>query len=179
MKRIKNFIQNSIKGIYRLTLDSDNVEMLTRKGVKIGERCRIFSDKVGSEPYLITIGNDVTISNNVQFITHDGGVHVLRKDKLPNADLIGEIIIQDNCFIGANTIILPNVEIGENVIIGAGSVITKSIPSNVVAAGVPAKVIKNLDEYYDGIKDKVIYTYGMGAEEKEKAIKSIIDGKKK
>ena len=56
----------------------------------------------------------------------------------------GKIIIGNNCFIGARSTILPGVTIGDNTIIGAGSVVTKDIPSNVVAVGNPCKIIKDI-----------------------------------
>lgn len=174
MKRLKIFLKNIVMNIYRLTIDNTVlVDVLRKRGVSIGENCRIFSDSFGSEPYLVKIGNDVTISNNVQFITHDGGIHVLRKDFIPNEDLIGKIEIGNNCFIGANSIILPNVTIGDNVIIGAGSIVTKPIESNLVVAGVPARAIKTLDEYYKGIKTETISTHNLKKKEKERVIKDI------
>ncbi|GAA0104652.1 hypothetical protein UT300013_12750 [Paraclostridium sordellii] len=156
---IKITIKNIAKFFYNLTIDNTRlIDIARKKGVKIGENCRLYSSNFGSEPYLIEIGNHVTITNGVQFITHDGGVWVFREDKLPNADLVGKIKIEDNCFIGTNAIILPSVIIGENSIVAAGSVVTKSIPKNSVVAGVPARVIKNTDEYYEGIKNRVINT---------------------
>lgn len=61
----------------------------------------------------------------------------------------GAIIIGNNVYIGRKTTILKNVTIGDNVIIGYGSLVTKNIPANSVAAGVPAKVICTIDEYYE------------------------------
>ncbi|AGM26203.1 maltose O-acetyltransferase [Spiroplasma syrphidicola EA-1] len=55
-----------------------------------------------------------------------------------------EIIIENNVWLGANVTVTPGVVIGENSIIGAGSVVTKNIPKNVIAAGIPAKVIKEI-----------------------------------
>ena len=66
----------------------------------------------------------------------------LSVDKLHKVD--SEVIIEDDVFIGMNTIILKGVTIGARSIIGAGSVITKSIPSDCIAAGNPAKVIKRI-----------------------------------
>ena len=125
---------------------ANGVEYARSIGVKVGENCRIFPCSFGSEPYLISIGEHVTVTNGVCFITHDGGVWVLR-DEFPDVDYIRPIIIHNNSFIGMNAIILPGVMIGPNSIIGAGSVVTKSIPPNTVAVGVPAKVIKTLEEY--------------------------------
>ncbi|MBT1191862.1 acyltransferase [Rhodococcoides kroppenstedtii] len=100
----------------------------------------------GSEPFLISIGNDVTISSHVSFVTHDGGTRVLRR-RNPGLHVYGRIVIGNNCFIGMRTIILPGVTIGDDVVIGAGSVVTKDVPSRSVAAGVPCRVLKNLDDY--------------------------------
>ena len=121
------------------------------RGINFGHNVRILHyPRFGSEPFLITIGNDVTITRGVSFITHDGGVAVFR-DKHPGLNLYGRITIGNNVFIGINSIILPNVNVGNNVVIGAGSVVNKDIPDNVVVAGVPAKVIKTIEEYYAGI----------------------------
>lgn len=117
-----------------------------KKGCIIGRENRLFIKTLGSEPYLIKIGNHCTISSGVQFITHDGGSCVFRKD-IPNLNVFGKIVIGDNCFIGLNSIILPNVKIGNNVVIGAGSVVTRSIPDNVVVAGVPARILSDLEVY--------------------------------
>lgn len=143
--------------------------ILRKEGLAIGERCHVY-DKVsfGSEPYLIHIGNDVRITEGVRFITHDGGVWVLRNlGLLKNADLFGQIIIGNNVHIGIDTIIMPNVIIGDNVIIGAGAVVTRSIPSNSVAVGIPAKVIKTINEYYEKNKDLADFTKGLTFTEKK------------
>jgi acetyltransferase-like isoleucine patch superfamily enzyme len=115
--------------------------------INMGNNVRI-TGKVsfGSEPYLIKIGDNVTITPNVMFITHDGGVAVFR-DEYPGLNVYGKIEIGSNVFIGAGAIILPDVVIGDNVVIGAGSLVNKNVPANVVVAGVPAKVIRTLDEY--------------------------------
>ena len=146
------------------------INLLKKRGIKIGEHCSISkSVGFGSEPYLITIGNNVRLTHNVQFITHDGGLWVLRnlKKELKNADKIGKIEVGNNVNIGWNAIIMPNVKIGDNVVIGAGAIVTKNIPSNTVACGIPAKIIESIDEYYDKCKDKVLFTKNMNKKEKK------------
>ncbi len=69
--------------------------------------------------------------------------------------------------MGINSIILPNVTIGDNCIIGAGSVVTRDIPSGSVAVGTPARVIKSVDQYYESIKDKVTYIRGLSEKKKK------------
>ena len=164
MKRIVQFIKYQL-----LKKEKSNLEMFLEGGGKIGKNCSIFPDVFfGSEPYLITIGDNVRITYGVKFATHDGGVWTLRKSgKLPDADVFGQIKIGDNTNIGWNAIILPGVTVGNNCVIGAGAVVTKDIPDNSVAAGVPAKVIETLDEYCEKVKTKCDYTKHMKKDEKK------------
>ncbi len=144
-----------------------------KKGMNIGENCSLLGKvKFGSEPYLISIGNNVKITDGVKFITHDGGVHVIRNiNNLPNIDKFGTIVIGNNVFIGTNSIILPNVTIGNNVIIGAGSVITKSITNNCVVAGVPGRVISTLEEYLKKNEESFLETKQLSYDEKSEFLK--------
>lgn len=118
------------------------------------------------------MGDNVKIVNGVRFITHDGGVHVLRnlKKEYKNIDLFGKIVIKNNVFIGLNSIILPGVTIGSNVIIGAGSIVTKSIPDNTIVAGNPAKIIGNIEQFENRRKQQFLFTKYMGYEEKKKTV---------
>jgi acetyltransferase-like isoleucine patch superfamily enzyme len=120
-----------------------------RDGLKLGRDVRVIGKPdFGSEPYLIEIGNHVTVSSNVTFITHDGATWVFRH--LPpylGMQRFGRIVIGDNCFIGANAIIMPGVSIGSNSVVGAGAVVTRSVPGNSVVAGVPARHICSYEEY--------------------------------
>lgn len=123
------------------------------------------------EQLLISIGQNCLITADVTSITHDGSLYLL-KNKHSKADLFGTIKIGDNVFIGLKSIILPGVEIGDNVVIGAGSVVTKSIPSNTVVAGVPAKVVSDIDRYLNKIEEKIIHTGGLKMSEKKKILES-------
>lgn len=117
-----------------------NVEKARDLGVKVGNDCRFYSCNVFSEPYLLEIGDNVIISGEVLFVTHDGSIYLMKKE-LPNImGFYGKIKIGNNCFIGMRAVILPNVQIGDNCIIGAGAVVTQSFPDNSVIMGNPAKV---------------------------------------
>ena len=116
-------------------------------GVTLGNNNFIDSRFWSSEPYLITIGNNCQITSGVKFFTHGGG-QVIR-DKLPDFDSFGKIVIGDFVYLGTNVLVLPGVTIGDNVLVAAGSVVTKSIPSNCVVAGNPVKFICSIDEYLE------------------------------
>jgi acetyltransferase-like isoleucine patch superfamily enzyme len=114
-----------------------------------GEHVYLQPWNFGTEPHLISFGNNVHVASNVTFINHDITCMMFNyMDKDHRYRLRqGEINIGDNVFIGSNTTILYDVTIGDNVIIGAGSLVNKDIPSGTIAAGVPAKVIGNFDDY--------------------------------
>jgi len=147
-------------------------EQYARKnGVKIGDNCWIRTKNFGSEPYLIEIGNHVQITKNVNFLTH-GGAWIFRNEN-PTLDFFGRIIVKDNVYIGMNSIILPGVTIDSNVIIAAGSVVTKSIPSNVIVGGNPAKVINNVDNFYSSVLKYNLNTKGLKEFEKREILSKI------
>ena len=148
-----------------------NIEQAKKEGLIIGKNVSfIDTPNFGSEPYLISIGDNTTVSFDVAFVNHDGGTRVIRN--LPNQNketvIYGKITIGENCFIGCRTTILPNVKIGDNTIIGAGSIVTKDIPSNSVACGVPCKVICSIDEYINKHKEDFEYMVSMPKQDKKK-----------
>lgn len=149
-------------------VEKTKIDILREMGVKIGEGCEIFDGSTfGSEPYLITIGNNVRITEGVTFLNHDGGVWVLRKmGLLEDADIFGQIKVGDNVHIGMRAVICPGVTIGNNCVIGIGSIVTKDVPDNTVVAGVPARKIETIEEYYNKHKDTCDFTKHMNPEEK-------------
>ena len=124
-------------------------------GVKVGVGCRLYITKYGSEPFLISIGNNVTITGYVNLITHDGSTWLMRDEK-GRRYLYQPIDIGNNVFIGLNSTILPGVKIEDNVIVAAGSVVSKSVPSNSIVAGVPAKIIGKYSDYRDNAIENFI-----------------------
>ncbi len=115
---------------------------------------------IPSDPKLIAFHDNVIVTSNVTFVTHDIfhlGLNELNKGNFLYSN--GCIEIMDNVFIGCNSTILPNIRIGPNVLIGAGSVITKDVPPNCVVAGNPAKIIGRFDDYIEKRKNiTAIYT---------------------
>lgn len=144
----------------RLMKKNLSEDKIGKLGVQVGNDCRFLSvdkSKFGSEPYLIQIGNHVTITSGVKFATHDGGVWIFRR-VYPEIDNFHRIFIGNNVFIGINSIILPGVTIGNNVVVGAGSVVTKDVPDNVIIGGNPAKKIKSIEAYETKILENADYT---------------------
>lgn len=104
--------------------------------------------KLPNDPKLIKLHNNIAVAAEVCFENHDV-IHFVIENIYPESKVkshIGCIEIMDNVFIGAKTMIMPNVKIGPNVIVAAGSVITKDIPAGTIVAGVPAKVIGSFDD---------------------------------
>jgi acetyltransferase-like isoleucine patch superfamily enzyme len=121
------------------------VKTLRAMGMRIGERCRIYTTKFGTEPWLIRLGDHVGIAPDVTFVTHSA--NTVFQDKYESLTDFGRIDIRDNCYIGVNATILSNVVIGPNSVVGACSVVTKDVPPETVVAGNPARPICTLAEY--------------------------------
>ncbi len=119
-----------------------------KDGLNVGQGVSIVGrSKFGTEPYLITLEDNVRVSFDVTFITHDGGTWAFRdQEKYRHVFKYGRIRVGERSFIGCKSIIMPGVTIGKGAVIGAGSVVTKDIPPYCVAVGVPAKVIRKFDE---------------------------------
>lgn len=151
--------------------DGKTCEMINKsfrkKGVNIGKNCHIYSDISTSESFLIEVGDNVTISNDVQFITHDNSI--IKADPSVT-DLFGQIKVGDNSFIGAHSILLPGVTIGKNCIIGAGSVVSKSFADGCVIAGNPAIQVGLFEDFSSKYKNMGFNINGLSSDE----IKSII-----
>lgn len=143
-------------------------------GVKIGENNLIGKKHWSSEPYLITIGSNNQLTN-CKIFTHGGGNAVRRTH--PNFDCFGKVKIGDFVYIGSNSLIMPGVTIGDNVLVAAGSVVTKSIPDNTVVAGNPAKVMCTIVEYYERNKKFDIKTKNLGPTEKKEILQTLSEDK--
>jgi maltose O-acetyltransferase len=119
-------------------------EKLRKMGMRIGEGVLLPASTWidNSHCFLISIGDWCGFGEECFILAHDA-----QMDEFLDAARIGRVIIHESCHIGARTVILPGVEIGPRTIVGAGSVISKSLPADCVCAGSPAKVICSLQEY--------------------------------
>ena len=110
--------------------------------IHIGRRCFINFGLIALDVATITIGDDVQIGPNVQLLTPTHPIDPEeRRDKLEAAS---PIAIGDNVWLGGGVIVLPGVSIGDDTVVGAGSVVSRDLPPGVVAVGNPARVIREV-----------------------------------
>ncbi|MBR0082237.1 MAG: acyltransferase [Clostridia bacterium] len=119
-------------------------EELVRRGLVVGKNFKRLNQVIidDSHCWLIEIGDDVTLAPRVHLLAHDASTKTFL-----GYTKIGRVTIGNRVFIGAGTVVLPGVTIGDDVIIGANSTITHDVPSGVVAAGCPARVLCTTEEY--------------------------------
>ena len=131
---------------------SSYIDWMRKQGVRIGKGTKIFTNPRNvcidtQRPWLLEIGDNVQITRGVYILTHGYDWSVVKGSSGEVLGCAAKTTIGNNCFIGMNSVILKGANIGDNVIIGAGSVVTGNIPSNTVAVGNPARVRMSLEEY--------------------------------
>jgi acetyltransferase-like isoleucine patch superfamily enzyme len=120
---------------------------------------------------LITIGSNCALTKGVKIFTH-GGARVARR-KYPNYDVFGMVEVGDYCYIGTNSLIMPGVKIGNGSMVAAGSVVTKSVPPNMVVGGNPARILCTVDEYIERNKTFDLESKGLSYEQKRTFLLSL------
>jgi maltose O-acetyltransferase len=165
---MKNLINRAIFGfagriwrriqLYRYHL---RIRNLIAKGLVLGKNVTIqYSAQIDDEyPYLIRIGNNCSISNEVRLLAHDATVFKFTGGHTR----LGKIDIRDNCFVGERAIILPGVTIGPNALVVAGSVVNRDVPPNACVAGIPARFYARFDDFIERhehqIKERQVFAY--------------------
>lgn len=142
MKGVLTLFEKLKRRIYHKLGRNYDVERIRAGGGKIGEK--VYLEGAFIDPgflFLIEIGNHVTITH-ATILAHDGSTQFSLKKTT-----VGKVKIGDYVFIGYQAIVLPNVHIGNNVIIGAGSVVTDDIPDNSIAVGNPCKVVGKYSDF--------------------------------
>lgn len=153
------------KFLYRKGNKEPLHKLYRKKGAKIGNNCNLCTHLPLNEIYLIEIGDNTVLSYGINFVTHDASYGAVINKKY--IDLYGKIIIGKNCFVGAGSTLMYGIELGDNTIVAAGSVVTKSFKEgNIVIGGNPAKVICTTEDFLNKYKDKLIDTKCCSFEQK-------------
>ena len=166
-------IKKSIKNLGMKIRGQTPTSELVKRGMKVGKnfsrRNTTWFDHTFA--FLIEIGDNVTFAGGGCVLAHDAST-----GRSLGCTKLGRVKIGNRVFVGANVTVLPGVEIGDDVVIGAGSVVTHDIPSGSVAAGNPARVISTLDEYLEKQKSRMESTPVIEAGElTEQKIREICD----
>lgn len=156
----------SIRSLLARVLSNPKKECI-RNGIKMGKGCSIMSWKIIAEAYLIELGDYVQITDGVHLFTHGGGWVLRHGGGISDYDSFGKIVIGDNVYIGNNACIMPGITIGNNVVIGASSVVTSNVPDNVVVAGNPARIINTIEDYYKKMLPYNVHCKNMTDKEKK------------
>lgn len=134
---IKRIFSKIDKIRFEHMLPDERAEYLRGKVYHMGKNVKIYTTAIGTEPYLISIHDNVNVASSVAFITHDVSCYnitrYLNYDGI--LDKVGAIELWDNCMIGAHAILMPGCSVGKNSIIAAGSIVTKHVPDNEVWGG--------------------------------------------
>jgi len=154
MKRLISHIKKVISYLWIFGMSSEEyVHYLRKHGIRVGEKVNFRGPADTTidftRPCLVELGNNLDINHNFSILTHDFGTFVFRNYYKDFVNSSGKVKIGDNIVFGRDVTILKGSSIGDNCIIGAGSIVSGVIPSNSVAVGRPAKVVCSLDDYYN------------------------------
>lgn len=145
-------IINKLKDLW-VRRSSESLALYYRnKGITIGENC-VFRSPGSTRidimrPSLVVIGDNVDMNKNFTIMAHDFSHRVFLQLYGEFLSSSGAVTIGNNIYFGTDVTVLKGVTIGDNCIIGAGSVVSRNIPPNSVAAGVPCRVICSIEDYY-------------------------------
>lgn len=154
MKHLLKRIVSRIQG-------EQDLEKLIKRGLIVGRNLHRTGGVIidPSHCWHIRIGDNVSMGSYVQILAHDASTKLFL-----GYTRVSNVSIGNNVFIGAGTIVLPGVSIGNNVVIGAGSVVSRDIPDDTVAVGNPAKVVKSLEDYLTRERERMRESNTFGEE---------------
>ena len=159
MNTIKRVL-SKINDIWVKSSSEKYITYLRKRGVQIGLGTHIdartsFIDL--TRPSLVSIGDNCYLNEHFSLLTHDYTTKVFLHKYGTFINSSGKVSIGNNVSFGQNVMVLKGVTIGDNCFIGAGSIVTKDIPSNSVAVGIPCRAVMTIDEYYTKRLEKSEY----------------------
>lgn len=145
-------MKETIKRFLSRLRGEQDLKKLVSRGLTIGKNVTRMEGVIidPSHCWHIVIGDNVVLAPRVHVLAHDASTKVFL-----NYTRVANTKIGNNVFVGAGSIVLPGVTIGNNVVIGAGSVVADDIPDGSVAVGNPARVVKTLDDFLENNKRKM------------------------
>lgn len=163
---------------YPNSYDSETlVKYIRKRGGNVGENVYIYDSCHAridtNNAHFISIGNNVLITEGVIVLGHDYSYSVVANVYSELLKKQRKTVIGNNVFLGMNAIILMGAEIGDNSIIGAGSVVSGILEGNAVYAGNPAKKICSIEEYYHRLKDNFVRSAEIYAQSKADSIEQM------
>jgi len=155
--KINNLIKGFLKKMNLLITNEKMIENLKYKGLKVGKNVIIDREAIIDNNFchLISIGDNVVICHGVKIMAHDSTIHPFTG----GYGRAAKVNIKDNCILSVDSVILPGVTIGPNVLVAAGSVVNKNIPPDSCVVGVPARFYGKFSDYISNHKEKINNDY--------------------
>ena len=146
-----NKIIQKLQELYYRSSSERYCNWLRNKGIAIGggTKLRPKTTRIDiTRPSLVTIGSNCSLNENFTLLTHDWVTGVFIRANMDFLPSSGRVTIGNNVRFGQHCTVLKGVTIGDNCFIGAGSIVTKDIPANSIAVGIPCKVVCTLEEFH-------------------------------
>jgi acetyltransferase-like isoleucine patch superfamily enzyme len=129
------------------------------------------------EPYLVTLGDNVWLTDDVKILTHDGALSMLSRTTGEKLRKFGAVRLGNNVFVGMAACLMPGVTLGDNTVVATGSVVTRDIPSGVIVGGNPARELARVEDYLAKWRDRQEdFGYRNSAEKRPFLVRHLLEG---